>query len=58
MRYGVIIHAPRPETRIPARYLGACTLDFLGLDWAGLLPFIAVGFAAQLVDGAMGRPLA
>lgn len=54
MRYGVIIHAPRPETRIPARYLGACTLDFLGLDWAGLLPFIAVGFAAQLVDGAMG----
>ena len=25
-----------------------------GIDWAALLPFIAVGFAAQLIDGAMG----
>ena len=24
------------------------------IDWADLLPFIAVGFAAQLVDGALG----
>jgi hypothetical protein len=24
------------------------------IDWAALLPFIAVGFAAQLIDGAMG----
>lgn len=24
------------------------------IDWAGLLPFIGVGFAAQLVDGALG----
>lgn len=25
-----------------------------GIDWAALLPFIAIGFAAQVVDGAMG----
>lgn len=24
------------------------------IDWAGLLPFIAIGFAAQMVDGALG----
>ena len=24
------------------------------IDWSGLLPFIAVGFAAQIVDGALG----
>ena len=29
-------------------------MDFAGLDLAYLLPFIAVGFAAQLVDGALG----
>lgn len=29
-------------------------MDFLGLDIGALLPFIAVGFAAQLVDGALG----
>lgn len=30
-------------------------MDFLaGLDLAALLPFIAVGFAAQMVDGALG----
>lgn len=30
-------------------------MDFLaGFDWAALLPFIAVGFAAQMVDGALG----
>lgn len=29
-------------------------MDFVGIDWAGLLPFIVVGFAAQLVDGALG----
>jgi hypothetical protein len=30
-------------------------VDWLtSIDWAGLLPFIAVGFAAQLVDGALG----
>lgn len=30
-------------------------MDFLaGLDFAALLPFIAVGFAAQMVDGALG----
>lgn len=29
-------------------------MEFLDLDLAGLLPFIAVGFAAQLVDGALG----
>ena len=29
-------------------------MDFLEFDLAALLPFIAVGFAAQLVDGALG----
>ncbi|MFN3398553.1 MAG: sulfite exporter TauE/SafE family protein [Sulfurimicrobium sp.] len=30
-------------------------MDFLtGFDFAALLPFIAVGFAAQMVDGALG----
>ncbi|MDE8651702.1 sulfite exporter TauE/SafE family protein [Novosphingobium album (ex Liu et al. 2023)] len=29
-------------------------MDFGGFDLAALLPFIAVGFAAQLVDGALG----
>ena len=28
--------------------------DFSSIDFAGLLPFIAVGFAAQIVDGALG----
>lgn len=27
---------------------------FAALDWTSLLPFVAVGFAAQLVDGALG----
>jgi uncharacterized membrane protein YfcA len=25
-----------------------------GIDWSALLPFIAIGFAAQVVDGALG----
>lgn len=25
-----------------------------GIDWAGLLPFAAIGFVAQMVDGALG----
>lgn len=29
-------------------------MDFSGFDLTALLPFIAVGFAAQLVDGALG----
>lgn len=29
-------------------------MEFLSFDLAALLPFIAVGFAAQLVDGALG----
>lgn len=29
-------------------------MDFGAFDLSGLLPFIAVGFAAQLVDGALG----
>ena len=30
-------------------------MDWLaGIDWTHLLPFVAVGFAAQLVDGALG----
>ena len=29
-------------------------MDFLGLDLAAIAPFIAIGFAAQLVDGALG----
>ena len=29
-------------------------MDLAGFDLAALLPFIAVGFAAQLVDGALG----
>ena len=29
-------------------------MDFAGFDLSALLPFIAVGFAAQLVDGALG----
>jgi uncharacterized protein len=29
-------------------------MDFAGFDLTALLPFIAVGFAAQLVDGALG----
>jgi uncharacterized membrane protein YfcA len=27
---------------------------FLNLDWAAIAPFIAIGFAAQMVDGALG----
>lgn len=29
-------------------------MDWLGIDLAALLPFIVIGFAAQLVDGALG----
>jgi len=29
-------------------------MDLFGLSFADLLPFIAIGFAAQLVDGALG----
>jgi uncharacterized membrane protein YfcA len=29
-------------------------LDFSNLDWAVILPFIAAGFLAQIVDGALG----
>ncbi len=30
-------------------------MDFIaGIDWTALWPFIAVGFAAQMVDGALG----
>ncbi|MBB4857789.1 putative membrane protein YfcA [Novosphingobium chloroacetimidivorans] len=29
-------------------------MDLGSFDWAALLPFIGVGFAAQLVDGALG----
>ena len=28
--------------------------DFAAFDFYALLPFIAVGFAAQLIDGALG----
>jgi len=28
--------------------------DLSSFDWSALLPFIAIGFAAQLVDGALG----
>ncbi len=27
---------------------------FLSLDWDAILPFIAIGFAAQMIDGALG----
>ncbi len=29
-------------------------MDLATLDWAALMPFIAIGFAAQAVDGALG----
>ena len=29
-------------------------MQLFGIDLAALLPFIAVGFAAQIVDGALG----
>lgn len=29
-------------------------MELFGIDLAGLLPFIAIGFAAQLIDGALG----
>lgn len=29
-------------------------MEFLSIDFEALLPFIAIGFAAQLVDGALG----
>jgi uncharacterized membrane protein YfcA len=29
-------------------------MEFAGIDFAALLPFILIGFAAQLVDGALG----
>ena len=29
-------------------------VELSSLDWADILPFIAVGFAAQLIDGALG----
>lgn len=29
-------------------------LDLAQIDWSALLPFIAIGFAAQIVDGALG----
>ncbi len=28
--------------------------QFLAIDWAAIAPFIAIGFAAQLIDGALG----
>ena len=28
--------------------------DLASVDWSGLLPFVAIGFAAQMVDGALG----
>ena len=28
--------------------------DLSGFDWASLLPFILIGFAAQMIDGALG----
>ena len=28
--------------------------DLTGVDFVGLLPFIAVGFVAQVIDGALG----
>ncbi len=34
--------------------MGEFGIDFGAFDLAALLPFIAVGFAAQLVDGALG----
>lgn len=29
-------------------------MDFFGQSWSEILPFIAIGFGAQLVDGALG----
>ena len=29
-------------------------MELFGIDLAGLLPFVAIGFAAQLIDGALG----
>lgn len=29
-------------------------MEFFGADWQALLPFVAVGFFAQLIDGALG----
>ena len=29
-------------------------IDFAAIDFTALLPFILIGFAAQLVDGALG----
>jgi hypothetical protein len=29
-------------------------MELFGIDFAGIAPFIAIGFAAQLVDGALG----
>jgi len=29
-------------------------VELSSLDWADILPFIAVGFAAQTIDGALG----
>ncbi|WP_163973698.1 TSUP family transporter, partial [Myxococcus sp. CA018] len=29
-------------------------LDLASFDWTAMLPFVAIGFAAQLVDGALG----
>lgn len=29
-------------------------IDLSAVDWPGLLPFIAIGFVAQLIDGALG----
>ena len=29
-------------------------MDVFGIDLAGLLPYIAIGFAAQMIDGALG----
>ncbi len=31
-------------------------MEWFGIDLAAIAPFIAVGFAAQLVDGALGWP--
>ena len=29
-------------------------MDIFGFDISAILPFVAIGFAAQLVDGALG----
>jgi uncharacterized protein len=56
-RFGLASDGLSPQTVAPAKaasHRGKGMFDFSGVGLVDLLPFIAVGFVAQLIDGAVG----